>query len=379
MANTLRIKRRAAGGAVGAPSSMANAELAFNEQDLTLYYGQGTGGTGGSATAAIAIAGTGAFVSLVGSQTITGTKTFNGTTLVPTVVTGDSSTNAASTAWVNAQVYLKGNQSVSLTGDVTGTDAAGRSIATTLAATGVTAGAYGSSTTVAAHTVDAKGRVTAASNIAIAFPVTSVFGRTGAVVLNSGDVTGALGYTPVNSTSLGAANGVATLDASGKLTLGQIPSSLTGAVVYQGTWNASTNSPALTSGTGNKGQYYKVGTAGSTALDGISQWNAGDTVIFDGTTWDKIDGIANELLSVNGMTGVVVLTTSNIAEGSNLYFTTARAAVAAPVQSVAGRTGAVSLAYADISGLASMATQAASAVAITGGTIDAITLDFGTF
>ena len=37
MANTLRIKRRAAGGAAGAPASLANAELAFNEQDNTLY------------------------------------------------------------------------------------------------------------------------------------------------------------------------------------------------------------------------------------------------------------------------------------------------------------------------------------------------------
>ena len=47
MANTLRIKRRAAGGAAGAPASLANAELAFNEQDNTLYYGSGTGGAGG--------------------------------------------------------------------------------------------------------------------------------------------------------------------------------------------------------------------------------------------------------------------------------------------------------------------------------------------
>ena len=50
MANTLRIKRRAAGGAAGAPASLANAELAFNEQDNTLYYGTGTGGAGGTAT-----------------------------------------------------------------------------------------------------------------------------------------------------------------------------------------------------------------------------------------------------------------------------------------------------------------------------------------
>lgn len=79
MANTLRIKRRAAGGASGAPASLQNAELAFNEQDGTLYYGQGTGGAGGSATSVIPIAGNGAFMALVGAQTIAGVKTFSST------------------------------------------------------------------------------------------------------------------------------------------------------------------------------------------------------------------------------------------------------------------------------------------------------------
>ena len=64
MANTLRIKRRASGGAAGAPASLANAELAYNEQDNTLYYGFGTGGAGGSATSVIPIGGPGAFVGL---------------------------------------------------------------------------------------------------------------------------------------------------------------------------------------------------------------------------------------------------------------------------------------------------------------------------
>ena len=61
MANTLRIKRRAAGGAAGAPAGLENAELAFNEQDDTLYYGKGSGGAGGTATQVIAIGGPGAF------------------------------------------------------------------------------------------------------------------------------------------------------------------------------------------------------------------------------------------------------------------------------------------------------------------------------
>jgi hypothetical protein len=82
MANVVRIKRRAAGGSTGAPASLANAELAYNESDAgngILYYGYGTGGVGGSATQVVAIAGDGAFVNLTGAQTISGNKTFTGT------------------------------------------------------------------------------------------------------------------------------------------------------------------------------------------------------------------------------------------------------------------------------------------------------------
>tara|TARA_R100001510_G_scaffold57302_1_gene64914 strand:+ start:220 stop:1785 length:1566 start_codon:yes stop_codon:yes gene_type:complete len=78
MANTLRIKRRASGSA-GAPSSLANAEICFNEVDDTLFYGKGTGGAGGTASSIVAIGGDGAFASLSGNQTISGNKTFTGT------------------------------------------------------------------------------------------------------------------------------------------------------------------------------------------------------------------------------------------------------------------------------------------------------------
>ena len=78
MANTLRIKRRASGSA-GAPSTLENAELAYNEVDDILYYGKGTGGSGGSATTIPAIAGSGAYCTLSGNQTISGNKTYTGT------------------------------------------------------------------------------------------------------------------------------------------------------------------------------------------------------------------------------------------------------------------------------------------------------------
>ena len=94
MANILRIKRRVVGGAAGAPSSLKNAELAFNEVDDTLYYGKGDNGSG-DATTIPAIAGLGAFVSLTANQTITGTKTVTGTlALTGATIDGFTTTGA---------------------------------------------------------------------------------------------------------------------------------------------------------------------------------------------------------------------------------------------------------------------------------------------
>jgi hypothetical protein len=63
------------------------------------------------------------------------------------------------------------------------------SVATMLGTSGVTASTYGSNTQVAQVNVDAQGRVTSASNVAINFPVVSVAGKTGAVTLGAGDIT----------------------------------------------------------------------------------------------------------------------------------------------------------------------------------------------
>ena len=94
MANILRIKRRVVGGAAGAPASLKNAELAFNEVDDTLYYGKGDNGSG-DATTIPAIAGLGAFLSLTANQTITGTKTVTGTlALTGATIDGFTTTGA---------------------------------------------------------------------------------------------------------------------------------------------------------------------------------------------------------------------------------------------------------------------------------------------
>jgi len=86
----------------------------------------------------------------------------------------------------------------------------------------------------------------------------------------------------------------------------------TAGLTYKGTWNASSNSPTLTSGVGTNGDYYVVSTPGSTNLDGITDWQTGDWAIFNGTVWQKIDQ-SNTVTSVNGQTGAVVLGVANIA------------------------------------------------------------------
>ena len=107
----------------------------------------------------------------------------------------------------------------------------------------------------------------------------------------------------------GSALGVATLDAGGKVPTSQIPQM--GDLNYQGTWNATTNTPTLTSSAGTKGFYYVVSIAGSTNLNGITDWKVGDWAVFNGSVWEKIDN-TDAVTSVNGYTGTVVLTATDV-------------------------------------------------------------------
>jgi hypothetical protein len=264
MSNTIRIKRRATGLA-GAPSTLKNAELAFNEVDNVLYYGSGAD-VNGDANTVISIGGTGAFVGLAGTQTITGAKTFSGTVALGSSATattksaGDNSTSVATTAYVdNAVTGL--SSSLVVAGDtanttvVVGTDTltisggTGLSSAATtdtitinLDNTAVSAGSYGNAVSVGTFTVDAQGRLTSASNTAIAIPSTAVTDFTeasqdvtGAQIVTNGSHTGisatyddgtdgginlSLTDTTVTAASYGTASSVAsfTVDAKGRLT-----------------------------------------------------------------------------------------------------------------------------------------------------------------
>jgi hypothetical protein len=189
MANTLRIKRRATGSA-GAPTSLENAELAFNEVDNILYYGKGTGGAGGTATTVEAIAGLGAFITLSSEQTITGNKTFNGTTIVATpTANGHAATKLyvdQSVSAVSGSITVAGdsgsNQTVSLSDTLTISGGTGLSsvasatdtLTINLDNTAVTAATYGNASSVGTFTVDAQGRLTNAVSTSISIASTAV-------------------------------------------------------------------------------------------------------------------------------------------------------------------------------------------------------------
>lgn len=187
MANTIRIKRRAS-GSPGAPATLEQSELAFNEVDDILYIGEGNGGLGGSATSILALAGPGAFLTLSSTQTVTGNKTFSGnvslgsnaTATTPTA--GDNTTKVATTAFVTGALgsYSSnlnasadtGTAIVNLTTDTLGilggtglsSTFSGDNVTINLDNTTVTAGSYGSASAVPTFTVDAQGRLTLAAN-----------------------------------------------------------------------------------------------------------------------------------------------------------------------------------------------------------------------
>ena len=140
-----------------------------------------------------------------------------------------------------------------------------------------------------------------------------------------------------------------------------------GALNYKGTWNASTNTPTLVSSVGFKGDYYVVSFAGTTNLNGVTDWQINDWAVFNGSVWEKIDN-TDLVVSVNGQTGVVVLNAANVGAAAN----TVNILTAGLATGGGALTGNVTITVANIpaanvTGLGTMATQNANAVAITGG------------
>lgn len=162
---------------------------------------------------------------------------------------------------------------------------------------------------------------------------TNIATNTGDIAINTQDIQDtkdALGLAD-GETDMGIYPGSILTDSSSQTVINTeleaaieaLPSGL----VFKGNWNADTNTPALAdSGVGGvEGDYYIVSVAGTTTIDGISDWGTGDWIVNVDTKWDKIDN-SETVNSVNGQTGTVVLDTDDISEGvTNEYYTNAKA------------------------------------------------------
>ncbi|MFV8251284.1 tail fiber domain-containing protein [Bdellovibrio bacteriovorus] len=210
------------------------------------------------------------------------------------------------------------NSGGTVTNIATGTGLSGGPITSTgtisLANTAVTPAAYGSTTSVGTFTVDAQGRLTAASNAAIAFPVTTVAGRTGAVVLDAADITSGAGkyltYRPNNTAC----------------TDGQVLKW----VAANSRWECANDTDTDTSSGGTV-----TNIATGTGLSGGPITNTGTISLANTTVTPAVYG------STTAVGTFTVDAQGRLTAASN-------AAIAFPVTTVAGRTGAVTLDVGDV-------------------------------
>ncbi len=404
MANTIRIKRRATGGSSGAPSSLENAELAFTEVDDVLYYGKGTGGAGGTATSVIAIGGSGAFATLTTEQTLTGNKTFSGTISVPTptanghattklyvddlvaninsnisnvatsfTVSGDSGTNQTITSGVDTLI-VAGGTGLSTVAGATDT------ITINLDSTAVTAGSYGAANAVATFTVDAQGRLTAASNTTISIDASQISD------LSSNAVTSLTGTA--NEVEVSASAGAITIGLPANVTIsdtltvngdlivnGNTTSLNTSSLVVEDKNIILANTGSPTDTTADGAGITVLGASNKTFnwVDATDAWTSSEHLNLLAGKEFKIGGTS--VLS-NTTLGSTVLNSSLTSLGTITTGVWNGTAVAVAY----GGTGATDQANARINlGLGTISVQNANNVTITGGTIDGITFDGGTF
>ena len=129
----------------------------------------------------------------------------------------------------------------------------------------------------------------------------------------SGVISSASAYTlPTASTSQlgGVKVDGSTITINGS---GVIAATGAGAVVYKGTWNASSNTPTLANGTGTAGWQYAVSVSGTTNFGaGAITFTVGDLVLYSGTVWQQI--AAGGIAAAGTLTGTTLA--SNVVTSS---------------------------------------------------------------
>jgi len=145
------------------------------------------------------------------------------------------------------------------------------------------------------------------SNIAtntsnIATNTSNIATNTSNIATNTSDITD-LQNDKQDISEKNQANGYAPLDSGAKIPIANLPDSVVGQVEYQGTWNASTNTPQLIDppASTTKGYYYVTNVAGTQF--GLSFLD-GDWIISNGSGWDKVDN-TDAVTSVFGRIGPV--------------------------------------------------------------------------
>ena len=227
-----------------------------------------------------------------------------------------------------------GTGAASLTGYLFGNGASPATASPTIPTTNLSgqvtnAQLVNSAITINGNTVRLGGSATIPSNTTN--PLTIGTGLSGTSFDGSAPVTVAINNTGVTAGVYGTANTYPIITVNAQ---GQVTNVATGAVpnTYQGTWNASTNSPTLTSSVGVAGYYYIVATAGSTNLNGITSWAVGDWAAFNGSVWQKIAGTSTGTfanLTVTN-TSTLNLVTFNGSAGTTGQILTSAGAGAAP-------------------------------------------------
>ena len=320
-------------------SGLANSAITINGSAISLGGTVSVGTVTSLSSTTLSIAGTSAVPTVNLTSGIVTAGTTGSASLIPVVTVDTYGRVTAVTTAANPQGTVT---SVSGTGTVNGITLTGTVTSTGSITLGGTLGGIGNSqltnSTISGISL---GSNLAALTIGTGLSGTSYNGGTAATVAiaNSGVTTGTYGSASVIP--------VITVNAQGQIT--NVSTQATNAPAYQGTWNASTNTPTLTSGVGTQSYYYVVSVAGTTNLDGVNAWNVGDWAIFSGTTWTKVPGSASESftnltttnLAVTGLTGY---TYANGA--SNLT-----ASTTIPTTALSGTVSNAQLANSTISGI----------------------------